>query len=443
MLESTKNLQERASLAVEMATRLGADAVGASTSSNRSTQTTVRNGEVEKMQESNSRSLALKLYVDGRYFEHRTNDLRPKQLEDFVKEAVALTRAVEPDPYRALPDPKLFEGRTQTDLQMFDASIASISAEHRIEQCMALDAKIAGGSDVISASSSMSDGTYAAAGASSNGFVGSLSGTFMGMYGNITLQGEGDKRPEGGMGMSVRHRKDMLDVDWIGAEAQRLARARLGTKKGPSVKTTMVVDRLSAARLLYMLISPAFGNAVHQGRSMWKDKLGKSVLSKTLQLTDEPHIVRGVGSRPFDDEGLSTRKREIIRDGALQAYFLNTYYARKLKTAPTSGGLTNLVVEPGRGDLASIARDVGKGVYVTSWLGGNSDSTSGEFSLGLRGHMIENGEIGAPVGEMNVTGNVIELFRRLSRVGGDPWIHSSARCPTLVFDDVSFSGQDA
>jgi PmbA protein len=95
---------------------------------------------------------------------------------------------------------------------------------------------------------------------------------------------------------------------------------------------------------------------------------------------------------------------------------------------------------PGQGDLAAIVADVGEGIYVTSWLGGNSDPTSGELSLGLRGHLITRGTIGAPVGEMNVTGNLLELFSRLVRVGGDPWTHGTLHTPTLVFEGVSFSG---
>ena len=98
------------------------------------------------------------------------------------------------------------------------------------------------------------------------------------------------------------------------------------------------------------------------------------------------------------------------------------------------------MVKPGKGDVTEILKDVRDGIYVTSWLGGNSDSTSGEFSLGLRGHLIEKGKIGTPVGEMNVTGNLLELFSRLERVGGDPWTYGSLHTPTLVFDGVSFSG---
>ena len=106
----------------------------------------------------------------------------------------------------------------------------------------------------------------------------------------------------------------------------------------------------------------------------------------------------------------------------------------------TTGSSSNRVIQLGTRDREAILGAVGNGIYVTSWLGGNSDDNTGDFSLGMRGHLIENGEIGAPVGEMNVTGNLPELFGRLAVVGNDPWEWSSTRCPTLVFEGVQFSG---
>ncbi len=440
MLESENVLLERAAAAVDLATASGADGAWANATSTRSTSCRVRDGKLEKMQESNSRRLSMSLYVDGRYFTHSTSDLRDQPLREFVDEAVALTRAIEPDPFRELPNPVLFEGRTTTDLQTVDAGLLDMTPERRIARCKELDALIAGGDKVISAMSSLSDGRYTMAAVSSNGFSGSNTSSWIGQYGNLTLQGEGDRRPEGGMGATARHAEDLPDVQWIGKQAKRRAFDRLGSTKGPTTTTTLVVDRLSVPRLLYALIGPARGRALQQGQSFWADKLGKRVVSKALTVTDDPHIVRGMASRPFDGEGIASRPMTLLKDGALENYFIDTYYGRKLKMSPTTGGSSNLVVKTGKGDLQSLLADVGTGVYVTSWLGGNSDGTTGEFSLGMRGHRIEKGQIGAPIGEMNVTGNLLEFWSKLSVVGDDPWMYGAARTPTMVFDGVSFSG---
>lgn len=433
-------LLQRAQTAIEMALRSGADGAWASTAASRNTSCELRNGELEKVQESNSRRLSLALYVDGRYFTHNTSDIRPDRLQGFVEEAVALTRALEPDPHRQLPDPTLYEGAVTEGLEAEDPSLAKLDINRRIELCQEMNARTRGKPKVLSSTSSANDGRWESAAVSSNGFEGRFTATWVGLYTNVTLRDEGDRRPEAGMGATTRHFADLPQTTWIGDEALQQAEARLGSKKGPTMTATLVVDPRVAPRLLYALLGPAHGRAVQQGRSFWAGKLGKKAISKKLVLVDDPHIPRANGSRPFDGEGIAAKRMTVIEGGALQTYFLDTYYARKLDVQPTTGGWSNLVVQPGKGDLDRIVSNVDKGVYVTSWLGGNSDSTSGEFSLGLRGNLIEKGKLGAPVSEMNVTGNIVELFARLSAVGSDPWIYGSVRSPTLAFDRVSFSG---
>jgi PmbA protein len=238
----------------------------------------------------------------------------------------------------------------------------------------------------------------------------------------------------------MRHASDMPSAEWIGDEALRRGQERLGTRKGPTMTATLVVDAMAVGRLIHFLLQPASGRAVQQGRSFWKEKKGKKVISKKLEVIDDPLIPRGNNSRPFDFEGLAAKQMTMIAEGTLQNYYLDTYYARKLELPPTTAHSSNLIVKPGKASLPDLIANVNKGVYVTSWLGGNSDPTSGEFSLGLRGHLIKKGKLDAPVGEMNVTGNVLQLFEKLAVVGGDVWKYGSLRAPSLVFEGVSFSG---
>ena len=438
--EGLEALQERAAAAVELAKDAGADHAWASAHGSRSIQCHVRDGVLERMQHSHSRQLAVDLYVDGRYFSHSTSDLRDEPLRAFMAEAVALTRALQPDPFRELPDPELYRGRASVELDRVDPALERLDTDARVALAQAMNARIAGKPGVLSAASTMSDGRWGTAHASSNGFSGAEESTWVSMSSGVTLQDEGDRRPEGDMGAAALHMADLPDATWIADEALARGRARLGSQKGKTRTATLVVDRMVAGRLLGALLAPARGWAVQQGRSFWAEKLGKALVSKKLVLTDEPLLPRGMGSRLFDGEGIAAKPMTVIEGGALRSMFIDTYYAKKLGVAPTTGGSSNLVVKPGKGDVTEILKDVRDGIYVTSWLGGNSDSTSGEFSLGLRGHLIEKGKIGTPVGEMNVTGNLLELFSRLQRVGGDPWTYGSLHTPTLVFDGVSFSG---
>jgi PmbA protein len=147
-----------------------------------------------------------------------------------------------------------------------------------------------------------------------------------------------------------------------------------------------------------------------------------------------------MGSRLYDGEGISTTPRTIVENGVLQSYFVDTYYGRKMGWEPTSGSASNILFALGDTDRDGLLRGAQSGIYVESWLGGNANATTGDFSFGVRGRVIEGGELGAPVSEMNVTGNYLEILGRLSAVGNDPVPWSAFRAPTLVFDDVQFSG---
>jgi len=157
-------------------------------------------------------------------------------------------------------------------------------------------------------------------------------------------------------------------------------------------------------------------------------------------VADDPLVARGLASRHFDAEGISARQLPIVENGVVRNIYVDTYYGRKGEMTPTTGIPSNRVVTLGEHSLQQLLTEVGSGVYVTSWLGGNADSTTGDFSLGLRGHLIENGQIGRPVGEMNVTGNLRDLFGRLELIGNDPYPYSTTLAPSLVFDGVDFSG---
>jgi len=191
-----QSLLENAQAAVDLAKKLGADEVWASTSRSNGVSFEMRNGVLEKVEDSTSRGLQLRLWVNGRYSAHGTNDLRPETLQSFIKEAIAITRALQQDPYRVIPDPALFAGRSSLDLQLVDPSIASISREERIEMLKTMNDRIQGQEKVLSTTSSVSTSQSISADASSNGFSGSYEATSMFVSADVVLDEEGGKRPE-------------------------------------------------------------------------------------------------------------------------------------------------------------------------------------------------------------------------------------------------------
>ena len=434
------NLKQQAIQAVELAQGAGAKDAWATTSQSRDVEFEYRDGALEKVKDTTSRSLAVQIYADGRYSSHQTTDLNPDRLGGFVKEAVAITRALEPDEFREITAAELFANRPEDDLDLVDGKVATLDREQRLAWCEALDVAARAHERVISATAGVYDGTQLSASASSNGFVGTQQSTYCWFGSNVTLKDQGDKRAEDGFFAGGAHVADLPDATEVGKTALERTLSRLDSEKGPTVKSTMVVDARASASLLGRLLRPANARSVQQGRSFWAALVGEQAFSDKLTVIDDPLIKRGLASRHYDGEGISARALPIIENGAVRNIYVDTYYGRKGDMAPTTGTPSNRRIVLGEKSLPQLLADVGDAVYVTSWLGGNADATTGDFSLGLRGHMIENGQIGRPVGEMNVTGNLRDLFGRLEMLGNDPYPYSTTLAPSLVFADVDFSG---
>jgi PmbA protein len=203
---------------------------------------------------------------------------------------------------------------------------------------------------------------------------------------------------------------------------------------------TMVVAARAASSLVERLLGPAHAQTVQQRRSFWGSLVGKRAFSRKLDIVDDPLIRRGLASRLYDAEGISARVLPIVTGGVVENLYVDTYYGSKTDMEPTTGSPSNVRIGTGKQLLEDLLEAAGQGVYVTAWLGGNADGTTGDFSLGLSGHLIENGAIGRPVGEMSATGNLRVLFSRLEALGNDPYPYATILAPSMLFRDVDFSG---
>jgi len=273
----------------------------------------------------------------------------------------------------------------------------------------------------------------------SNGFEGENAQTSFGLNANISLKDVGDARPSAGWSDSSMF-WNKLQKENIGKIAMERALRKLGQEKIKSGNYSMVLENTVARNLLSPVISALSGSSLAQRNSFLLDKLGKKIAAGMLTLTDDPHLPNAVGSRWFDNEGVATEKRTIVDNGVLQTYFIDTYNARRMNVSPTISGVSVLTFHLGNKDLEGLIRDIRRGILVTGFNGGNSNSASGDFSFGIEGFLIENGKMVKPVAEMNITGNFLTLWERLVAVGNDPRETSSWRTPSLVFDDVAFSG---
>jgi len=439
-------LLEIARDAARLAQRKGAGEASVGTYRARQVEVAWRDGRLEKIAESTTRGLGLDLYVDGRYASVSTNDLRPEALERFVEEAVALARSLAPDPHRRLPEPELYQGQSAVDLELEDPAYPTVDAPTRRRMAEAIEAAaraVPGQARVLSVSTSVSDTQSESALCHTNGFEGARRGTDFWLGAEVAVQDPDGRRPEEHAAAGSRFFAGLETPEVVGRRAAERAQARVGAVKGGSGLSTLVVEARAAGRLVGALLGPMTAGALQQKRSCLEGKQGQAIASRLLDLTDDPLVPRGFGSRRYDGEGMAARRRAVIREGVLEQYYVDTYYGRKLGLAPTTGRPSNLSWKLGTLSPAALVAEAGTGMLVTGFLGGNSNGTTGDFSFGLRGFAIRGGRVAEPVAEMNASGNLLDLWRHLAAVGDDPYPYSAMRTPTLVFEGVQVAGTSA
>jgi PmbA protein len=402
-----------------------------------------RDGQIEQVSESTTRGLALSLYVDGRFASVSTSDLRPEALPTFISDAVSMTRTLvrgslpHAPRSRALPQPSGRRPRVRRP------GVWTLTAPRRRELAKAIeDAARATteASRILSVTTGVSDSRSELFRVTSNGFEGERIDTSFWLSGSVTVQDPDGRRPEDGDFAGGRFLADLGDPAAVGGESSRRALARIGATKAPSKVMTMVLDCRAAGRLVSALLGPLSASSIQQRRSFLEGRAGEAIGSPLLHIDDDPLIPRGFGSRHFDGEGIAAKRFPVFEGGVLRNYYVDTYYGKKLEMTPTTSGTSNLTWAPGSSSQTELMAEAGEGVFVTGFLGGNSNGTTGDYSLGIQGFMIRNGALAEPVAEMNISGNQLELWKRLVAVGNDPYEYSPLRTPTLVFEGISFAG---
>ena len=402
-----------------------------------------RDGKVEKISESTTRGVSIQLYVDGRYSSASTSDLRPDALKTFINDSVALAKAIQADPFRTLPDPELYKGQSAVDLQLEDPKYSAVTADEgrKVAKEMHDAARgIKGNEAILSVTSSFSSNLVENWMVTSNGFSGSNRGTSFFVSAQVSAKDSDGRRPEEFDYAGSRVWSGLVDPSAVGVRAAQRTLSRLGAKKSETNAMTVLVDNRAGGRLIGMLGTALMGFSLQQKRSFLEGKLGQPVVSPIVSITDDPLVPKAFGSRKFDGEGIAAKPRVIFEDGVLKAYYIDTYYGRKLKMDPTSGSTSNLTWKLGAKSQKELMADAKDALLITSFIGGNSNSGTGDFSVGVVGFRVRDGVIAEPVSEMNLSGNHLEFWKKLIAVGNDPFPYSSMRTPTLVFENVSVAG---
>jgi len=417
----------------------GAQQASVSISNSQNSSVEVREEKIDKLEQATQNGLSIRLFVDKKYSAHSTNRMKKEDLARFIEEAIEGTKFLSEDEFRTLPEPELYYKGGGKDLKTLDAAFANIDPQAKIDLAFKTEKEILGTDDrLISVSASYYDGLSERVMVTSNGFEGDTSSSHYGIYSSVSVKG-GDARPESSWNESAIF-FDQLKKEDISRIALKRALDKIGQEKIASGKMPMLVENKQIGRILSPLLSALNGSAIQQKNSFLIDKLEAKVASDKLTITDDPFIVSGRGSRLFDGEGLATKKRPVFEKGVLKTYYIDTYYGKKLEMDPTSGGTTNLVFETGNKELEGLIAAVKKGIFVTGFNGGNCNGTTGDFSYGIEGFLIEDGKLSQPVSEMNITGNMKELWSNIGEIGNDVNESSSWLTPSILFEGVDFSG---
>ena len=444
-------------LALASALRAGAAAADAVAVEADSLETRVRGEEIDFVKQARERKLGVRALVRGargtRSAITSTSDLGDAAVRAIAAEAVALARATAEDPAAGLPDDGFADPSAAPDLALADPADRGVSAEALIDAARraesaarAVDPRIEN-SEGSSAASTFAQIAYA----SSAGFAGGYRAASHSIFAEPIARANGHMQRDYWMS-AARSLSALESPEAVGRRAAERALRRLGGRSVATCEVPVIFDPLTAASLWGQVAALVSGYAVYRGTSFLAGKLGEIIASDRVTLTDDACRPAGLGSRPFDGEGLPSRRTAVIERGRLASYLLDTYSARKVggkstgsasrsASGPPGVGTTNLGLTPGDASLADIIADTPRGLLVTELIGMGFNPTTGDYSRGAAGLWIEGGEIAHPVEEITIASNFADMLRGIDAVGSDLLWLSRIGSPSLRIARMTVAGQ--
>ncbi len=416
----------------------------------RSFTASVRLGQVDTVKHARDQRLSLRVFAGRASAAASTSDLSRASLERLVDEATALARVTGEDPHAGLPEPGELIGAVP-DLELEDSGGEELEPEAKIALARRAEAAALESDPRITNSEGAEywDRRAGYAYATSHGFARGYATSGFGLSVAPVASAGGEMQRDSWYS-AARHRAALEPPEAIGRTAARRALRRLGARKMATTEVPVIFDPETAATLVRAVAGAASGPALYRRASFLLDRLGKRVAAPSVTIVDDALIPRALGSRPFDGEGLATRRTVLVGEGVLQTYLLDTYSARKLGLASThhasrdgSGvgvSTTNLMLQAGPTPPEALIRSVKRGLYVTELIGFGVNGVTGDYSRGAAGLWIEDGELTHPVEEVTVAGNLLEMFDRIEGIGNDLVLRDRTVAPTVLIGRMVVAG---
>ena len=435
---------------LDAARKAGADAADSMAVQDTSVHIDVRESNLEQAERSEGVDIGLRVFVGNRQANVSASDTSAATLQTMAERAVAMAREAPEDPYLGLADPG--EIATSWDIDALELSDTSPEPDPAALQTDALAAEaaaqaVAGVNQVQSASAAY--GASEVHLAATNGFSGGYERTSRSIS-CVAISGSGTGMERDYDGDMRIFQADLRDPEEIGRIAGERAVQLQGARKPQTGTYDVVFDERISSSLIGHVLAAVNGSAIARGSSWLRDAMGEQILPEGLSLIEDPHRPRVTGTRPFDAEGLATRKRQIVMDGVLQGWTLDLSTARKLgltstgnaarsTSGPPSPSPWNIELTQGTVSRDDLLRDMGTGLLVTSMIGSTINATTGDYSRGASGFWIENGEIAYPVNECTIAGNLRDMMRRIIPAN-DARTHLSRVVPSLMIEGMTLAG---
>ncbi len=401
---------------------------------------TVRKGEVETIEYNRDKSLSVTVYLDRQKGYASTADLAAGAIRDTVDAALTIARFTAADEAAGLPEPEDLAS-SSADLDLFHPW--DLPVERAIDMAkaceaaaFALDARVAN-----SEGASVSCQQWHFMLGNSLGFMDGFA-TSRHSLSCAVIAAQGDEMQRDDWYLSRRASQDLARPEAVGDYAGRRALARLGSRQVKTAKVPVLFEAPVALELLGTFVSAVSGGNLYRKSTFLQDSLGRTVFSPGVNIAERPHLPRAGASSWFDDEGVATRDRDVVRNGVLQGYFLGSYSARKLgmKTTGSAGGNHNLILQGGDLDLPALVRKLHRGLLVTELMGHGVNMVTGDYSRGAAGYWVEGGEIRHPVEEVTIAGNLRDMFQAIVAIGSDTLTRGSRSSGSILIENMTLAG---
>src|SRR5262245_5268102 len=437
---TNKDLERLVTYALEEARAERANQAEVGVSIDTGLSVTVRLGEVDTLEYQRDRGLGITVYFDHRKGSASTADLRHEAIREAVLKACSIARFTAADDCAGLADAELM-AREQPDLKL--SHPWDISPEASIELARSCEAAALAVDERVRNSEGASLGTHRGLRVygNSHGFIGGYESTSHSVSCAVVAS-EGDEMQRDYWYTSARDWRELENAEHVGRESAVRTVARLGSRKLSTRRAPVMFTPEMARGFFGHFLIAIRGGSQYRRSSFLLGAAGQQVFPSFLQISERPYIPKAVASSAFDNEGVATRDRELVKDGVLQGYILSAYSARKLglQTTGNAGGVHNLLISHGTEDQKALLRRMGTGLLVTELMGQGVNTVTGDYSRGASGFWVERGETQYPVHEITIAGNLREMLLGVIAVGNDVDLRGAVRTGSVLLGEMTIAG---